>query len=153
MNVIGFTENGFIRAIFDGEQDETYVPDNMDNSLRFRIWDEWEMTPPGTGDPNRERANTIPPYVPPPYVPPVYTLQMSDFWSRFSDDDKYELFDAALSVALPAKDRRAFNAAQFLKSDANLFAWAKAVLIGVVGETRAEVIMAPSEAARGIADG
>lgn len=149
MNVIGYTESGSIRAILDGNESESNVPDDMGNRHRFMIWDEWEMTPPGTGDPNRERANTIPPYVPPPYVPPVYTLQMSDFWSRFADDDEYELFDAALSIALPAKDRRAFNSAQFLKSDAPLFAWAKVVLVGVVGEERAEEIMAPSEAARG----
>lgn len=152
MIVFGFTESGMIRAEIDGEI--RWVPDDMENGDRCRIWDEWEMGEPDPITGQRPRINTIPAYVPPPPLPPPpYTLQMSDFWSRFVDDDEYELFDAALSVALPAKDRRAFNAAQFLKSDANLFAWAKIVLVNVVGETRAEVIMAPSEAARGIADG
>lgn len=76
--------------------------------------------------------------------PPPYTLQMSDFFSRFLDDDEYESFDLALSVALPAKDRRAFNVATSLRSDSNLFAWARVVLVGVVGETRADEIMAAS---------
>lgn len=76
--------------------------------------------------------------------PPPYTLQMSDFFSRFTDDDEYDAFDAALAVALPAKDRRAFNVATSLRSDSNLFAWARVVLVGVVGESRADEIMAPS---------
>lgn len=76
--------------------------------------------------------------------PPPYTLQMSDFFSRFTNDDEYDAFDAALSVALPAKDRRAFNVATSLRSDSTLFAWARVVLVGVVGETRADEIMAPS---------
>lgn len=76
--------------------------------------------------------------------PPPYTLQMSDFFSRFTNDDEYDAFDAALSVALPAKDRRAFNVATSLRSDSYLFAWARVVLVGVVGESRADEIMAPS---------
>lgn len=82
-------------------------------------------------------------YLNPP--PPPYTLQMSDFFSRFTDDDEYEAFDAELSIALPAKDRRAFNVATSLRSDSNLFAWAMVVLVGVVGEARATEIMAPSQ--------
>lgn len=85
------------------------------------------------------------PYEPPAPEPPTpYTLQMSDFWSRFEDDTEYEFFDAALVVALPAKDRRAFNAATSLRSDSTLFGWGKAVLLNVVGPTRTAVIMAPS---------
>lgn len=65
MNVLGYTELGSIRVIFDGEAGESTVPDDMESYYRFLIWDEWEM---GMGPPdengNRERINTIPPYVP-----------------------------------------------------------------------------------------
>lgn len=80
--------------------------------------------------------------------PMPYTLQMSDFWSRFLDDDEYGLFDDALSTAIPAKDRRALNSATYLKSDSALFAWAAALLTSVVGEERCSEIMAPSIAGK-----
>lgn len=84
---------------------------------------------------------------PPPSPPGPYTLQMADFWIRFDTDEEYEDFDAAVSVSPLAKDRRAFNAATFLISGTPLFVWTWNVLVGVVGEPRAEVIMAASPSA------
>lgn len=153
MNVIGYTESGMIRAILDGDDAESTIPDDMGNRHRFMIWDEWEMGPPDPETGERARINTIPAYVPPPPPPPApYTLQMSDFWSRFENDDEYEAFDAAVSVAPLAKDRRAFGVAVFLVSNSPLFAWTKAILINVVAAERADVIMAPSTAVRSEAD-
>ena len=56
MNVIGYTESGLIRAVFDGEQGESFVPDDMGNRHRQMIA-EWEA-----------EENTIPPFVPSPPI-------------------------------------------------------------------------------------
>jgi hypothetical protein len=61
MNIIGHTADGSIRVIFEGDPFETITPDDMSNSLRFRIWDEWEMGPVDEDD-HRERVKTIPPF-------------------------------------------------------------------------------------------
>ncbi|EPE99546.1 hypothetical protein [Rhizobium grahamii] len=72
MEVIGFQnpENTVIRAIIDGA--EMFVPDQMGNKERRRIWDEWEMAPApeGTPDDQRERANSIPLF-PEPALPAI----------------------------------------------------------------------------------
>lgn len=65
MDVLGYTEGGSIRVILDGDENESFVPDDMGNRHRFQIWDEWEMGPPDPETGERERVNTIPPYVPP----------------------------------------------------------------------------------------
>ena len=54
MNVLGYTESGFIRVIFDGEDFESIVPDDVANRHRQMIA-EWEAT-----------GNTIPAHEPPP---------------------------------------------------------------------------------------
>ena len=53
MNVLGYTEGGAIRVIFDGDGSESIVPDDPGNRHRQMIA-EWEA-----------EGNTIPPYVPP----------------------------------------------------------------------------------------
>ena len=75
MNIIGRTENGTIHVIFDDEDGISFVPDNMGNRHRFRIWDEWEMGPvdPVTGE--RERINTIPPLEHPEPLPQPLTAR------------------------------------------------------------------------------
>lgn len=52
MNVIGYTESGSIRVIFEGDENEGTVPDDMRNRHR-RMIAEWEA-----------EGNTIPPYAP-----------------------------------------------------------------------------------------
>ena len=52
MNVLGYTESGAIRVIFDGDESESTVPDDLRNRHRQMIA-EWEA-----------KGNTIPPYVP-----------------------------------------------------------------------------------------
>lgn len=54
MNVLGYTKSGAIRVIFDGDEGESVVPDDMANRHRQMIA-EWEAA-----------GNTIPPWVPPP---------------------------------------------------------------------------------------
>jgi hypothetical protein len=69
MNVIGYAENGMIRAEFDGIG--LFIPDDIGNRHRQLIA-EWEFNHEG------ERVNTIPPYVAPPApVPPIPRL---GFW-------------------------------------------------------------------------
>lgn len=74
--------------------------------------------------------------------PIPFLLQMSDFWSRFVDDDEFDSFDSRLAVALPRKDRQAFSTASSLWSDSALFEWGHGVLTLAVGENRANEIMA-----------
>lgn len=50
MNVIGYTEGGSIRVVFDGDEDESIVPDDVGNRDRQMIAD-WEA-----------KGNTIPPF-------------------------------------------------------------------------------------------
>lgn len=50
MDVIGYTEGGAIRVVFDGNDCESFVPDDMGNRHRQMIA-EWES-----------RGNVIPPY-------------------------------------------------------------------------------------------
>ena len=52
MDVLGYTESGAIRVVFDGSESESVVPDDMTNRHRRMIAD-WEA-----------EGNTIPPYVP-----------------------------------------------------------------------------------------
>ncbi|XUY27838.1 hypothetical protein RMR21_005635 [Agrobacterium sp. rho-8.1] len=59
MDVLGYTETGMIIIILDGNK--TFVPDDMANRDRYRIWDEWEMGPADEVG-RRERINTIPPF-------------------------------------------------------------------------------------------
>ncbi|TKT46179.1 hypothetical protein [Rhizobium sp. LC145] len=56
MNVIGFTDAGLIRVIFDGSEAVSFVPDDMENADRQKIA-AWEAA-----------GNVIPPYVSPPQV-------------------------------------------------------------------------------------
>ena len=67
MNVIGYTESGTIRVIFDGDEDESFVPDDIGNRHRAMIA-EWEAegnTIPSfqkvkpTNDKIREVPNTL----------------------------------------------------------------------------------------------
>jgi hypothetical protein len=74
-------------------------------------------------------------------LPAPYTLWVSDMWDRMTDDEG-EDFDAAVSVAPPLKSRKAFQSAQTLQSDSDLFAWVKNVLRGVTTAARADAIMA-----------
>lgn len=68
MNIIGYTENGTIRAEFDGV--ELLIPDDMSNRHRQLIA-EWEFNEGG------ERVNTIPAYVAPPApLPPITKRQL-----------------------------------------------------------------------------
>lgn len=53
MNVIGYTEEGMIRVVFDDDEAETFIPDDSGNRHRQMIA-EWEAA-----------GNTIPPYVAP----------------------------------------------------------------------------------------
>ena len=59
MNVLGYTESGAIRVIFDGDENESTVPDDMGNRHRVMIA-EWEA-----------EGNEIPAYVPPAPVETV----------------------------------------------------------------------------------
>jgi hypothetical protein len=54
MNVLGYTESGAIRVIFDGDENESFVPDDMANRHRQMIA-EWEAA-----------GNVIPAFEPPP---------------------------------------------------------------------------------------
>lgn len=131
------TEHTIVKldVLFDELREDGYIPFSCSANDGTYATDIWNRTIAGEfGD--------IAEYVPPP--PQPYTLQMSDFWQRFADDDEYDAFEAALAVALPAKDRRAFNAATSLRSDSALFGWAKAVLLDVVGQSRTDTIMAES---------
>ncbi|EJL57978.1 hypothetical protein PMI09_00683 [Rhizobium sp. CF122] len=60
MEVLGFTQFGFIAVVIDDA--EMIIPDDMANRHRRRIWDEWEMAPApeGTPDDERVRENVIP---------------------------------------------------------------------------------------------
>ena len=65
MNVLGYTESGMIRVLFEGDEHETFIPDNMDNRHRQLIA-EWEAM-----------GNAIPPYVqPPPTLPSLSRRQL-----------------------------------------------------------------------------
>lgn len=63
MNVLGYIESGLIRVIFEGDEAESIVPDDMSNRHRQMIA-EWEAA-----------GNTIPPYVVPdlPLAMPALT--------------------------------------------------------------------------------
>ncbi len=63
IDVIGYNAYGEIIADIDGTR--WTVPDDFTNRHRYMIWDEWEMGPPDPVTGERERINTIPPYVPP----------------------------------------------------------------------------------------
>ncbi|MGI2036419.1 hypothetical protein ACRQ1B_28990 [Rhizobium panacihumi] len=60
MKVYGYTLHGMIRADLGNGVEFTDVPDDMSNSDRWKIWDEWEMGPPDLQTGERVRINTIP---------------------------------------------------------------------------------------------
>ena len=66
MNVLGYTESGMIRVILDGDEGESFVPDDMGNRHRQMIA-EWEAA-----------GNTIPPYESP--VPDLYAYLADLRW-------------------------------------------------------------------------
>ncbi|TCR07363.1 DUF4376 domain-containing protein [Neorhizobium sp. JUb45] len=68
MNVIGYTESGLIRVMFEGEDGENIVPEDMGNRHRQMIA-EWEA-----------EGNTIPPYAPPAIDLNTYTATKR--WER-----------------------------------------------------------------------
>lgn len=69
MNVIGYTKDGEICVVIDGE--ELFVADDMSNRHRQLI-SAWEFDDEG------ERVNTIPPYVSPPTPAPA--IPRLGFW-------------------------------------------------------------------------
>lgn len=71
MNVIGYTKFGSIRVIFEGEEGESIVPDDVDNRERQAIA-AWES-----------EGNVIPPHVPLPEPMPV--LSSRQFWLAAAD--------------------------------------------------------------------
>lgn len=77
-----------------------------------------------------------------PPLPP-YTLPVSVFWTRMTDDEA-EGFDGAMASASPLRLRRAFNSATSIISETELFLFVRTVLVGGVPATRADEIMAPS---------
>lgn len=76
MDILGVNEFGMIRAVIDGVT--TWVPDDMDNGDRQRIWDEWEMGPADKETGERVRVNTIPSFESPPL--PMPELTSRQFW-------------------------------------------------------------------------
>lgn len=99
-------------------------------------------SPPPSGDARQLYDLVNMAWIPFVVPPQPYTLQMADFWIRFEDDSELDAFDAAVSVAPMAKDRRAFGVAVFMVSGSTLFNWTKNVLTGSVGAARANAIMA-----------
>lgn len=73
--------------------------------------------------------------------PQPYSLPVAVLWLRMTDTEA-EDFDTAMSTASPLRLRKAFNTANSLASDGELFGFVRGVMIGVVTEIRADEIMA-----------
>lgn len=88
---------------------------------------------------DHEGEYTILPYIPPPPAPYLYMIET--LWSRMTDEEAEE-FDAAVTVASPLKVRKQFLVATSMMSNSELFTWTKNILVGLFGETRANVLLA-----------
>lgn len=129
MNVVGYANDGSIEVVIDGA---TYwVPDDMTNRHRQELA-LWEA-----------EGNTIPSYTLSPMPP--YTLPLSVFWARMTDDEAKQ-FDAAMSTALPLRMRKSFNSSTVLKPDeAELFVFVRDLLTSVTNTERTKEIMSPPQ--------
>lgn len=84
--------------------------------------------------------NFYPPVIPPPPPPPPYALPVALLWMRMTDTEA-EDFDAEMSVASPLRLRRAFNTAQQLTEDSELFNFVKDVLTSTFTEIKADELL------------
>lgn len=139
MEIHGYTEFGSISATIEGLL--LSIPDDMSNSDRRRIWDEWEMAemPPGTPDDERVRVNTIPPFVK-EIIDETYKLYKSKFIERLTNEEA-----SALEIVLNDEEpklRMMFNSVEYFVSDDPLFAVLHWTLMQELGEERADELLA-----------
>lgn len=128
MEVIGYTKDGSIAAIIDGES--AIVPDDMRNRHRLMIA-EWEA-----------EGNTIPPYVPDPEPEPITIVYPADLWRRVTNDEADVIAEAMQEQ--PLRLRKIFETAQVYRSDDELWPLLQGMAVQLFGETRASEILAPS---------
>jgi hypothetical protein len=89
-----------------------------------------------------EHIDEVLPYIVPPPAPPrPYNFPIGTLWERMTDDEAEE-FDTATATASPLKTRKQFLVATSMMSDGDLFAWVKAILVGLLGEARARELLA-----------
>lgn len=128
MEVIGYTKDGSIAAIIDGEN--AIVPNDMRNRHRLMIA-EWEAA-----------GNTIPPYVPEPEPEPVTIVYPADLWRRVTNDEADVIAEAMQEQ--PLRLRKIFETAQVYRSDDELWPLLQGMAAQLFGEARASEILAPS---------
>ncbi len=103
MQVHGYTNSGSIQ-VSDGDI-LWDIPDDMAQSMRYRVWDEWEMGPRDAFG-VRVRVNTIPPYAPPPIG--FKPIPKYDFWRSVDVHlhlTKDQVLDAIDKSAMDAREK------------------------------------------------
>jgi hypothetical protein len=112
MKVLGYTSSGMIRVMFEGDEAESFVPDDMANHHRQMIA-QWQAA-----------GNTIPPYNPPAIAIDDYRLAIQAIVDRTAQARLYDNGNSLASYANSTNPRWAAEAQAFIAWRDSVWAFA-----------------------------
>jgi hypothetical protein len=102
MKVLGYTSSGMIRVMFEGDEAESFVPDDMANHHRQMIA-QWQAA-----------GNTIPPYNPPAIAIDDYRLAIQAIVDQVAQSRRYDSGNSLASYANSTNPRWTAEAQAFI---------------------------------------
>jgi hypothetical protein len=126
-----------IKVESDPPIEDRYHPDIVAKLITLRGAQVTNVTEGYTYDGSSFAAPT-----PEPEAPKLARTYKADIWRR-STDEEAEALDSALTEA-PVRLRRLWDDSQLLMHEAEEFPYLRASVIAVVGEDRADALLAPS---------